>query len=867
MRSHGVVQLAFPVGFGGRVNGWWWRMVVVALACAAVVCFGALPGTAPSPRANGSAAALARLQSLPLQAQSVISAKLGSGAASFAARPWGEGYRLAGGGVAAELRRRGMRMRVAGGSLSMALTGVGRGGRFGSVGAVSLRARANRVSLRRAGVREWYAAGPLGIEQGFTVASRPSGGGGSLTLAMRLGGSLRARLASSQVRFVTPTGRVAARYGGLVAVDARGRRLPAALALVGNSLRLRVDDRGARYPLRIDPFVQQGTKLTGSGETGGGRFGISVALSADGNTALIGADSDTSFAGAAWAFTRSGGVWTQQGAKLTGSGENGDGQFGFSVALSADGNTALIGGSGDTGNAGAAWAFTRSGGVWTQQGAKLTANDETAGGVFGISVALSADGNTALIGGSGDTGNAGAAWAFTRSSSVWTQQGTKLTGSDETGNGQFGYSVALSADGNTALISGRSDNSSVGAAWAFTRTGGVWTQQGTKLTASDETGNAQFGNGQFGSSVALSADGNTALIGGRFDNLDVGAAWAFTRSSGVWTQQGTKLTGSDETGHGQFGVGVALSADGNTALIGGVVDNGGLGGAWAFTRSGGVWTQQGTKLTGSGETSNGQFGYSVALSADGNTALIGGVGDNTSVGAAFAFGSPRIASPPSLAFGSQTAGQPGPVDWLPVVNVGQAPLTFSGPAQIAGPNATDFAIPAGDDRCNGATLERDQLCWIGVQLTAAAAGPRTATLSFGANNAYPPTPTVSLTGTGVAPNSGPQGTTGPQGTSGPQGPAGPGGTLVLVAFQARVSAKRVVVSYALTGPADITLSAARTGNRLRTVGRKRGRAGLNRITWNRKLAGKRAKPGAYRLIVTATANNKKATSTLRIRLH
>ncbi|MEA2403988.1 MAG: hypothetical protein QOE08_635, partial [Thermoleophilaceae bacterium] len=393
------------------------------------------------------------------------------------------------------------------------------------------------------------------------------------------------------------------------------------------------------------------------------------------------------------------------------------------------------------------------------------------------------------------------------------------------------------------------------------RSGGVWTQQGSKLTGSGETG-----SGQFGVSVALSADGNTALIGGQVDNGSVGAAWAFTRSGGVWTQQGTKLTGSGETGSGQFGWSVALSADGDTALIGGQVDNGSVGAAWAFTRSGGVWTQQGSKLTGSGETGSGEFGISVALSDDGDTALIGGWGDNGSVGAAWAFGSPRITSPSSLAFGSQTTGQPGPVDWLPVVNTGHAPLTFSGAAQIAGPDASDFAIPAGDDLCNGATLQRDQLCWIGVQLTAAADGPRTATLSFGANNTYPPTATVSLTGTGVAPNSGPQGSTGPQGASGPAGPAGPGGALVLVAFQARVSPKRVVVSYALTGPADITLKVARKGGRLRSVARKRGRAGVNRVTWNRKLAGKRAKPGTYRLVVTASANNKNATSALRIRL-
>ena len=105
--------------------------------------------------------------------------------------------------------------------------------------------------------------------------------------------------------------------------------------------------------------------------------------------------------------------------------------------------------------------------------------------------------------------------------------------------------MALSADGNTALIGGPSDNSKVGAAWVFTRTGATWTQQGGKLTGSGETG-----AGGFGFSVALSADGNTALIGGPDDNSSVGAAWVFTRTGTTWTQQGSKLTGTGEIGHG-----------------------------------------------------------------------------------------------------------------------------------------------------------------------------------------------------------------------------------------------------------------------------------------------------------------------------
>ena len=234
--------------------------------------------------------------------------------------------------------------------------------------------------------------------------------------------------------------------------------------------------------------------------------------------------------------------------------------------------------------------FTRTGSTWAQQGANLTGTGEIGGGDFGSSVALFGYGNTALIGGYYDNNGVGAAWMFARTGSTWAQQGAKLTASDETGAGDFGYSVALSADGNTALISGAKDNSWVGAAWVFTRTGSTWAQQGAKLTASDETGAGSFGVG-----VALSADGNTALIGGplaqqprlgggvdvRPHGLDLGAAGRQVDSP------------SDETGAGSFGYGVALSADGNTALVGGPYDNNSIGAAWLFTRTGSTWAQQG----------------------------------------------------------------------------------------------------------------------------------------------------------------------------------------------------------------------------------------------------------------------------------
>src|SRR5450830_1493655 len=99
-------------------------------------------------------------------------------------------------------------------------------------------------------------------------------------------------------------------------------------------------------------FSQQGPKLVGTGAVGAAYQGDSVSLSADGNTAIVGGYGDNSAAGAAWVWTRSGGVWTQQGNKLVGSGAVGNAFQGYSVSLSADGTTALVGGYGDQDNAG-----------------------------------------------------------------------------------------------------------------------------------------------------------------------------------------------------------------------------------------------------------------------------------------------------------------------------------------------------------------------------------------------------------------------------------------------------------------------------------------------------------------------------------
>ncbi len=588
------------------------------------------------------------LLTLPLQAQGPISASLGADSASYRVSSSAAGTLHASSHATklnSSFTSAGANVSAGAARLSLSLRGIRDGRALHELATVAPSAHANRVTYARgSGLSEWYANGPLGLEQGFTLAKAPSTAQFSVSLA--LGGNTSARLAgdAQSVTFIRD-GKSVLRYGGLSVTDANGRSLPSSLALARHELSIRVQSAGARFPITIDPFVQDGAKLAPTGASGSANgFGYSVALSSDGNTAIVGAPADNDRKGAVWAFARSGSTWTQQGAKLTplpGDREEGQGifgesrfgEFGSSVALSANGNTALIGAEGDLEEEGAAWFFVRSGSTWAQQGGPEIpfrgsgGNEgvpyESAESRFGSAVSLSADGNVALVGAPDANDGEGIGFLYTRTGSKWSEV-ANLEASDESGSSgsELGTSVALSGDGANALLGGPNDGRGAGqdpgAAWVFTDSSGPWTQQGPKLSGSEEAGTiAEFGHG-----VALSDDGDTALIGAPADGSRTGAAFAFTRSGTSWSQQGPKLLAAGESGAGELGSSLALSGDGSTALLGSPGESSKTGSAWLFTRSEATWSQA-EQLTSTGVGPGAQFGHALALSGDAATALIG----------------------------------------------------------------------------------------------------------------------------------------------------------------------------------------------------------------------------------------------------
>src|SRR5947208_455848 len=251
-------------------------------------------------------------------------------------------------------------------------------------------------------------------------------------------------------------------------------------------------------------------------------------------------------------------VWLEQ--KVTASDGTANSYFGSAAAL--NGSTALIGADGDNSFQGAAYLFTKSNGSWSET-QKLTANDGAAYDNFGLSVALK--GSTILVGSPraaiGANAGQGALYVFTESNGTWSQT-QKLTASDGATNDSFGESVAL--DGSTALIGAY--NATInghtwqGAAYIFTESNGSWSE-GQRLTASDGTAGANFGN-------AVALNGSTALIGADAStvggNTYQGKAYLFTESGGNWSQYDMFIA-SDGAVDDYFGA--ALAWDGVTALI------------------------------------------------------------------------------------------------------------------------------------------------------------------------------------------------------------------------------------------------------------------------------------------------------------
>jgi hypothetical protein len=468
----------------------------------------------------------------------------------------------------------------------------------------------------------WYTATPSGVEQGFTVSHRPVGRAGSFSINLFYSSSLDpAVVAPGRLSFSGPTGPVMA-YGPLQATDAFGHVVPALLSLGNGQLQIVVDDAGATYPLDIDSQITASrTPVASFSGRSGASFGESVALSADGGEALVGAQ----FANSAYLFAETAGTWSTTPVAIF---RGGSGGFGATVALSADGRVALVGAPFTNSNEeGAVYVYKESASGWlTRPVATLSGRS---GQFLGTAVALSGDGQEALVGApTAGAGFGGAAYLYAERAGSWPATPIASFPSTSSGEG-FGSSVALSADGRVALVGTQFTGSGHGAAYLYAESSGSWpTTPSARFIGSGDEG--------LGYSVALSADGRVALVGAPFESDVNGAAYLYTESAGSWPKA-PAATFNGSLGQG-LGSSVELSADGQVALVGGPGALLGGGTANVYSESAGRWHASPVTAFrgGSGES----LGSSVALSADGRVALVGA---DTAYpgGAAFVYTSPR----------------------------------------------------------------------------------------------------------------------------------------------------------------------------------------------------------------------------------
>jgi hypothetical protein len=372
------------------------------------------------------------------------------------------------------------------------------------------------------------------------------------------------------------------------------------------------------------PNTSNVTQITPTGNIGAAQFS-QAAISSDGSTIAVGGTGNNGGIGGVWVYTPVNGVWTQQGPILVGTGYDSTTGVGMGViALSSDGNTLAVGGPNDASGTGAVWIFTRTGGTWTQQGTKLVGSGAIGAAHQGSSVALSGNGTVLASGGPTDSSNTGAVWIFTQTGGNWTQQGPKLTGMGLNVQSHFGSGVALSPSGTTLAVAAPTDAGNNGSIVIFTQSGGVWTQQGSKLAPSGDLG-AQI------SSLDFSSNGQTLVAGGSADNGGNGAIWVYNLQNGVWTQQGGKITATGNTG--AAGLGSAVTISGNTITASGPNNNSGAGATWVFNVNNGTWTQTGNPLIANGAIGNAGQGNAIASSSSGNVLVVGGSGNNSNVGA------------------------------------------------------------------------------------------------------------------------------------------------------------------------------------------------------------------------------------------
>ncbi len=542
---------------------------------------------------------------------------------------------------------------------TLVFAGYGAGQSPQPAGDAEAKVNGNRVEYRRGDISEWYLNDVRGLEQGFTLHGPPSGaqaGEGEIVISMKIGGDLQSVLNASTgaVDFYSEKGVPVLEFGGLHAVDAAGRVLPARFAVNGALLDILVDARDALYPINVDPILTSLAWTTESDQFDA-QLGISVATAGDVNgdgygDVIVAAhyfDNGQENEGRAYLFLGSASGLSTTPA-WTAEGDQANAHFGCSVAtagdVNGDGHSDVIIGASSFSNGqtaeGRAYLFlgTASGlsatPAWTAEGDQDNA-------AFGYSVAtagdVNGDGYDDVIIGAPNFYNGeyreGRVFLFLGSASglyatpTWTAESNQVYA-------YFGYSVAtagdVNGDGYADVIIGAYffSNGESYEGRAFVYLGGASGLSPTPAwTAESNQANAYFGN-SVASAGDVNGDGYDDVIVGAyfFSNGETYEGRAFVYLGGASGLSPTPAwTAEANQANAKFGTSVAtagdVNGDGYSDVIVGAPDfsNGETFEGRAFVYLGGASGLSPTPAwTGESDKGDARFGFSVATAGDVN---------------------------------------------------------------------------------------------------------------------------------------------------------------------------------------------------------------------------------------------------------
>jgi hypothetical protein len=482
--------------------------------------------------------------------------------------------------------------------LTLRLASIGRGTAMRAAPNTRRSFGRHSVSYDSADLKQSYTRRTGGLEQLLTIGRRPEGAGRLRLVVGRLAAGIHARVNGGSLTLLDQRGRVLATYGGLRVTDARGAVIPAEIRTDGNDVALVIDDRVARYPLRVDPYVQVATLTMSAFDASlvqrrndSDTFGVSVTESANGDVVVVGAPTSDS----AFVFVKPAhGGW--QDAHPTARLETPDqGQFpeiGESVAVSADGKTIVVGEPettlGNNTQTGKALVYTEPSKGWSHSSglpkAQLSQTDPGAWDYFGAAVAMDSGGDTIVVGAPGWNNQEGALYLFREGSHGWvsTAEGASANVGESGGNsdygGSFGQTVSMSSSGDVIAVGAPDQQGWEGAVYVFGHDLNGYREladgaSGTSdryFICSSSSGYG-IGNPELGNSVAVSSNGKTIAAGEPCAGTG-GQAVVYTEPKHGWDTASGGITAGltpsrpDVFNILQLGIGVAIAGNASTIV-------------------------------------------------------------------------------------------------------------------------------------------------------------------------------------------------------------------------------------------------------------------------------------------------------------